>query len=240
MKSALAVTIFALAAALSPAAQPSHAAPPAEPAPSLDSVLLEIQQAAQAANVDIARLKIEKWKVDSSEKTQMQQLADSLHKNIAHAVPDLISDVRASHGSVSSTFKLYHNINVVFEYLNSLTDAAGSLGKSEEYESLSRDTTALDKARQDLSTCIEQAAASLESKPRRSLPRRRSSWTMPRPTKNQQLQGKKRLPLLRQVHLLPLSRVVFPAAFRNLPRYRGVYTRQDCPIRRLGAVTVVT
>ncbi len=166
MKSALAVTIFALAAALSPAAQTSHAAPPAEPAPSLDSVLLEIQQAAQAANVDIARLKIEKWKVDSSEKTQMQQLADSLHKNIAHAVPDLISDVRASHGSVSSTFKLYHNINVVFEYLNSLTDAAGSLGKSEEYESLSRDTTALDKARQDLSTCIEQAAASLESKAR--------------------------------------------------------------------------
>jgi hypothetical protein len=166
MKSALALAILVLSAALSPAAQASHSTPPAQSPPSLDSILLEIQQAAQAANVDIGRLKIEKWKADSSEKVQMQQLADSLHKNIAYAVPDLISDVRASHGSISTTFKLYHNINVVFEYLNSLTDAAGSLGKSEEYEPLSRDTTALDKARQDLSTYIEQAAAAIENKAR--------------------------------------------------------------------------
>jgi hypothetical protein len=166
MKSALAVTILALSGALAPAAQTSHAASPAESAPSLDAILLETQQAAQATNVDIARLKIEKWKADSSEKAQMQQVADSLHKNIAYAVPDLISDVRASHGSVSSTFKLYHNINVVFEYLSSLTDAAGGMGKSDEFESLTRDTSALDKARQDLSNYIEQAAAALESKAR--------------------------------------------------------------------------
>jgi hypothetical protein len=166
MKFALAVAIFVLSAALSPVAQTSNASTPEPSLPSLDSIVLEIQQAAQAANVDLARLRIEKWKTDSSERAQMQQLADSLHKNIAYALPDLLSAVRSSHGGVSATFKLYHNINVVFEYLDSLTDAAGSMGRSEEYESLSRDTTALDKARQHLSSYIEQAAATLESEAR--------------------------------------------------------------------------
>jgi hypothetical protein len=166
MKFALAVVILALSAALSSAAQTSNVSAPEPSAPSLDSIVLEIQQAVQAADVDLARLRIEKWKAETSEKAQMQQLADSLHKNITHAVPDLVSAVRASHGGVSATFKLYHNINVVFEYLDSLTDAAGSMGRSEEYESLSRDTAALDKARQHLSTYIEQAAASLESEAR--------------------------------------------------------------------------
>lgn len=186
MKSALAVAIFVLSAALCAVAQTSNVSPPAQPLPSLDSIVLEIQQAVQAADVDLARLRIEKWKAESSEKAQMQQLADSLHKNIAHAIPDLISDVRSSHGGVSSTFKLYHNINVVFEYLDSLTDAAGSMGKSEEYESLSRDTAALDKARQHLSTYIEQAAATLENEARAA-----AASTSPAPAATPQATPKK-------------------------------------------------
>jgi hypothetical protein len=186
MKSALAVAIFVLLAALCAVAQTSNVSPPAQSLPSLDSIVLEIQQAVQAADVDLARLRIEKWKTESSEKAQMQQLADSLHKNIAYAIPDLISDVRSSHGGVSTTFKLYHNINVVFEYLDSLTDAAGSMGRSEEYESLSRDTAALDKARQHLSTYIEEAAATLESEARAA-----TASTTPTPAATPQATPKK-------------------------------------------------
>jgi hypothetical protein len=148
------------------APSPSASASASFMAPNLDSVLLEVQQATQSANVNIARLRIDRWKADSSEKADMQHVADSLHKNITQAVPGLISDVRTSHGSVSSAFKLYHNVNVVFEYLNQLTDAAASIGKKEEYEPLSADAAALDKSRQHLSAYIEQAAASLENKVR--------------------------------------------------------------------------
>lgn len=135
-------------------------------APSLESILLEVQQATQSANVNITRLRVDRWKAETAEKADLQHVADSLHKNITNAVPDLISDVRSSHGSVSSAFKLYHNINVVFEYLNQLTDAAASVGKKDEYDPLSADTAALDKARQHLSAYIELAAASLENKVR--------------------------------------------------------------------------
>jgi hypothetical protein len=168
----LATSLFLLFAALGAAQAPAaprtaptaSAASSADAASNLDSILGEIQRATQAANADITRLRIDRWKGDTTEKAQLQQVADSLHKNITRAVPDLLSDVRSGHGSVSSTFRLYHDVNVVFEYLNSLTDAAGSLGKKEEFDPLNSDTTALDKARQHLSTYIEEAASNLESK----------------------------------------------------------------------------
>jgi hypothetical protein len=176
MKHVVAVSVVLISAALglaqaggmnrpSPAPTPASSTP-ISASPSLDTVLQEVQLATQSANVTITQLKIDRWKVDGSGKTELQHVADSLHRNITSAVPDLISEVRSSHGSVSSAFKLYHNVNVVYEYLNQLTDAAGNYGKKEEFDPLNSDTAALDKARQHLSTYIEQAATVLENKVR--------------------------------------------------------------------------
>jgi hypothetical protein len=129
----------------------------------LNGVLAQIQQASSSANLNIAKLRIEKWKTDSDQKKQMQQVADSLQKNISNAVPGLIADVQNSHGSVLASFKLYHNLNVVYEFLTALAEAAGAFGKREEYEPLAGDANALDNARQNLSTYIEQAANRLEN-----------------------------------------------------------------------------
>src|SRR5947209_18277325 len=132
--------------------------------PSLNTILADLQRVALAASGDIGKLRIEKWKTDSSQKQQMQQVADSLQRNITSAVPGLISDVRNSQGSVSKTFKLYHNINVVYEFLSSLAEATGAFGKKEEYEPLATDASALDSVRQSLSSYIEQAANTMESR----------------------------------------------------------------------------
>jgi len=138
--------------------------PAPSPASGVDPVLARIQQASQATNDDVARLRIEKWKTESDQKAELQKIADSVHRNIMNAVPDLIKEVQSSKGSVSSTFKLYHNLNILYEYLNVLAESAGNFGKDEEYGPLSRDATALDAARQDLSRYIEQAAITLEVK----------------------------------------------------------------------------
>ena len=129
----------------------------------LNAVLLQIQQATSSANANIGKLRIEKWKTDSQQKQQLLQIADSLQKNITNAVPGLVNDVQSSRGSVLTSFKLYHNLNVLYEFLNGLTEATGAFGKKEEYEPLAADATALDTARQNLSTYIEQAAGRLES-----------------------------------------------------------------------------
>ena len=170
MKSVFVVCILVLVAgfclgqtsgAARPAAlpSPSYSAPP-----NLDAILVEIQQATQAANTHIRRLNIDRWKTDSADKAQWQQMVDSLRKNLTYAVPDLITEVRADHGSVSTAFRLYHNVTVVYEYVDSMTATASTLGKRDEYEPLNGDTAALDQARQHLSAYIEQAAASLENR----------------------------------------------------------------------------
>jgi len=169
MKTALAAIIVVLFCAGAGAmAQPQtqgSAIPqnrPAPQGPDLNAIVLQIQQATSSASVDIGKLRIEKWKTDSGQRQQLQQVADSLQKNIANAVPGLVNDVQSSRGGVLASFKLYHNLNVLYEFLSSLADAAGGLGKREEYEPLATDAAALDTARQNLSTYIEQAAVKLE------------------------------------------------------------------------------
>ena len=141
---------------------PQTQAPPTD----LNTILLQIQQATSSANVNIGKLRIEKWKTDSQQKQQMQQVADSLQKNITNAVPGLISDVQTSRGGVLASFKLYHNLNVVYEFLSSMAEAAGAYGKKEEYQPLEGDATALDTVRQNLSTYIEQASGKMEAENR--------------------------------------------------------------------------
>jgi hypothetical protein len=164
MKSARAIIfILIFCLGLSVMAQQAPMNPPAPQPTDLNTILLQIQQATSSANANIGKLRIEKWKTDNQEKQQMQQVADSLQKNISNAVPGLISDVQTSRGGVLASFKLYHNLNVVYEFLSSMAEAAGAFGKKEEYQPLEGDATALDTVRQNLSTYIEQAAGKMEA-----------------------------------------------------------------------------
>lgn len=148
-------------------AQPQTQTPPqrqaSPPAADLNAILSQIQQTAGSINVDIGKLRIEKWKTDSEQRQQLQQIAESLQKNIANAIPGMVTDVQTSRGAVSASFRLYHNLNVVYENLNYLADVAGSLGKKEEFEPVAADCAALESARKNLSIYIEQAAGRLES-----------------------------------------------------------------------------
>jgi hypothetical protein len=74
-----------------------------------------------------------------------------------------VADVQSSRGGVSASFKLYHNLNVIYENLNYLADVAGGLGKKEEFEPLSADCAALETARQSLSIYITESAGRLEA-----------------------------------------------------------------------------
>src|SRR5690348_1718109 len=73
----------------------------------LNQIVAQIERVAMATNGNIATLRIDKWKTDSQQRQQLQKVAESLQRNITDAVPGLIADVQTSHGSVSSTFKLY-------------------------------------------------------------------------------------------------------------------------------------
>ncbi|HEY6253103.1 MAG TPA: hypothetical protein VI685_24350 [Candidatus Angelobacter sp.] len=176
MKTALAVIVL-LSLSLGLAAQTVKQQPPARPQaapqasdPALNAIVSDLQRVSQATTGDLGKLRIDKWKADGSQKQQMQQVAESLQRNLTQAVPGLISDLQASPGSVSKAFKLYHNVTVVYEFLDSLSQAAGAYGKKEEYDPLSSDASNLDQVRQKLSDYIDQSAVALENQVKKATP----------------------------------------------------------------------
>lgn len=161
-----AMIIFFLCAGL--VAQAPASAPTEPVSPELKSILGDVQRVAVSSNGDLGKLRIEKWKTDGAQKQQMQKVAESLQRNINNAIPGLISDLQADPNSVSKAFKLYHNLNVLYEFMSPLTEVTSEYGKKEEYEPLAKDAAALDKVRQDLSDYVEKTAATLDAQVKRA------------------------------------------------------------------------
>ena len=160
------LTLSAAAQAVAPQTpvQTSLTTPAAPSAlPDLGPIMSDLQRATLLAGHDLAGLHIERWKTDPAQKQQMQHMAEALQRNLATIMPGPAKELQTTPGSVSRSFKLYNNLGVLYDVFSSMTDAAGSLGRPEEYDALAGDLASLDKVRKSLSHYTEQAAAVLES-----------------------------------------------------------------------------
>jgi len=138
---------------------PTNAAPPASVSPDLD----RLQTPASQANVDIAHMRIEKWKADNGSKQQAQANADSLQRNLTSALPLLISNFRAAPQDLTAGFKLYRNLNALYDVLSSFTEAAGAFGPKNEYETLAQQLDVIDSVRRNLGDNLEALTVSTQS-----------------------------------------------------------------------------
>jgi len=142
--------------------------------PDISTSLVDLDRVSQATQSDISGVRIDKWKSGGSWKTafikrhvhkqQAENAAAALQKNLTESLPGLIRDVQNSRGSVSTTFKLYDDLSLVCELLDSLVSATESNGKKDEYGPLADDFSALIRIRRDLSTYVQQAAAAVETR----------------------------------------------------------------------------
>ena len=132
----------------------------AEPPPSpMDPLISRLQQTAQQINVDLLRLRIEKWKGDGSSKEQAQEMATSVVRNISGALPEMLQQARSSPASVAPSFKLYHNVTALYETLATLTEGAAAMASRTEFESLNHDLTSLQQQRRALADYVQTLAA---------------------------------------------------------------------------------
>ena len=137
----------------------------------LNSTLIDLDRVSQATQNDIANMRVENWKSgwktgftkDNSHTQQAQQSAGSLHRNLANAMPGLIHDVQSSRGSISSTFKLYDDVSLVCEAVDSLINASEASGHKNDAAPLQDDYTALTRVRRSLSNYIQQTAVAWET-----------------------------------------------------------------------------
>ena len=124
-------------------------------------------RAAPATNQDLADLQqqggrlhwITFWRRD---KTRKAQMTAALSRNLQFAVPNLIHDAQASGGSISAVFKLYEDLTVVCGSLDSLLPPGSRQGHN-ELTALSNDISDMKRLREELSSYIQQTAASIES-----------------------------------------------------------------------------
>jgi len=179
MKNALAATVlisFSLAVSSNlPAqqrgAQHAQVATAGAGRTDLNTALIDLDRVSQATQNDIANMHVEKWKSGwkpgfmkgNSHQAEAQQAATSLQRNLAYALPELIHDVQNSRGSLSTTFKLYDDVSLVCEAVDSLINASEAAGKKNEAAPLGEDYSAFTRIRRSLSAYIQQASASWEN-----------------------------------------------------------------------------
>jgi hypothetical protein len=151
---------------------PPQAAPAVTVSP-IDSTLADLERISAATDNDISNLKSDKkgfnwktswmfWHKDTSHSSQAEHVATSLQHNLHDAMPGLIHDARNSPGNFTATFRLYNNLSVVCELLDSLVDSTKSGGKKDGDAALAADSAAMGRIRQDIATYVEQMAASLD------------------------------------------------------------------------------
>jgi hypothetical protein len=137
----------------------------------LNSALISLNQVSQATQSDIANMRVESWKsgwksgfLKSGEhQAEAQQAATSLQRNLRYALPELVHNVQSSRGSMSTTFKLYDDVSLVCEAVDSLINASEAAGKKSEAAPLQDDYAALAKVRRSLSAYIQEASAQWEN-----------------------------------------------------------------------------
>jgi hypothetical protein len=145
------LTVLALAAFA-----PAQTAP--APTADLGVLLAQLEQTAQTTNLDLAKLRIEKWKGGGDAREQFQGNADALSRNLNAALPGMVSAVRATPENFAANFKLYRNIDALYDVLSTLAEAAGAYGPRSDYQALAADVSNLEALRRSLADRLEAMA----------------------------------------------------------------------------------
>jgi hypothetical protein len=133
---------------------------------SMTSILPDLdrlQQAASQTNLDLGHMRIEKWKADNGSKQQAQANADSIQRNLTTALPGLISDVRSAPQDIGAEFRLYRNLDALYDVLASLTESTGAFGSKSDFATLAQQLSIFDSVRHNLGNSLEALATSTES-----------------------------------------------------------------------------
>jgi hypothetical protein len=137
----------------------------------LNSSLTDLDRVAMSTYANVSALDISRWGsqwkpgfLKSTRQKEAEHTAESVQRNLSDALPTLIADVRSTHGSVSSTFRLYHDLTLVGEAMDTLVSTAKFEGRQHETRGLADDCVALSRIRRNLSSYIEAKAVTMDSR----------------------------------------------------------------------------
>lgn len=128
----------------------------------LNGILSQLQETAQNMQSDLQKTRIEKWKTDGGTKKQTLADVDSIQRNLQSTLPDTIAQLSNAPEDLAASFKLYRNIDALYDVFGSVAEAAGAFGSKDDYQNLGNDLNALSTARRALAERVQKLATSKE------------------------------------------------------------------------------
>jgi hypothetical protein len=129
----------------------------------LNGLLSQLEAASSNTQADLQKLRIERWKTDGSNKKQWLARVDSIQRNLQGALPEMITQLRAAPEDLPATFKVYRNLDALYDVLGNVVEAAEALGSKDDFQALSNDLSAFEAVRKSFAERIENLASSKEA-----------------------------------------------------------------------------
>lgn len=128
----------------------------------LNGIVEQLQKTSQSMQTNLASTRIEKWKTDASTKQQTLANVESIQRNLKSALPETISQLNNSPEDLGASFKLYRNLDALYDVFGSVVESAGAFGSKSEFQSLGGDMNGLETARRSFGERMQKLAANKE------------------------------------------------------------------------------
>lgn len=128
----------------------------------LNGLLNQLQATSNAAQLDLAKMRVERWKTDASTKKQSAADVESIQRNLHDALPEMIGQLQNSPEDLPATFKLYRNLDALYDVISGVAESAGAFGPKDDFQSLSNDLSGFESARKQLAERLETLAGAKE------------------------------------------------------------------------------
>jgi hypothetical protein len=164
LRTVLAVSVFFVVAAGMIAGQETAAAPAVAytSVSELNRILDQLNETTKNMQMDLGTLRVDRWKADTTTKRQTQANVQSVQRNLQSALPEIIAQLNNSPEDLAASFKLYRNLDALYDVYGSLVESAGAFGSKDEFQNLSTDMSGLESARRSFGERMQRLAAAKE------------------------------------------------------------------------------
>jgi hypothetical protein len=129
----------------------------------LNGMLAQLETTSKTTQADLVKLRIERWKTDSSYKKQTLANVDSIQRNLQGALPQIVAQLRSAPEDLPSTFKLYRNLDALYDVLGSVVESAGAFGSKDDFQTLENDLNGFEDTRKQMAQRMENLSSSKEA-----------------------------------------------------------------------------
>jgi hypothetical protein len=128
----------------------------------LNGLLAQLEATSKATQADLTKLRIERWKTDGGSKKQALGNVDSIQRNLQNAMPEMLGQLRNAPEDMPATFKLYRNLDALYDVLGSVVESTGAFGSKDDLQALANDLNSFEGTRKLLAERMENLAVSKE------------------------------------------------------------------------------